>query len=96
MRNWRPDGVTLHGVRRLRKRVGIPARGVVRHLATVRAEGLSPAQLHRDELSLMRAARLERNGEDPTEYLIYQGFVYVFSETTKALVTVYALGEEHN
>lgn len=85
--------VSTHGVRRLRKRVGLPARAAVRQLQKVLAEGLRIEDLTGPVRVVVEEKRRAYQDQrpDPAEYRVYAGFLYIFDGENHALITVLPL-----
>lgn len=84
-------GSTLHGTRRVRERMKLPARAVKRLVDRARAEGL-PFDLMPGWLQL--AVQHKRQLHPPgTEYLYYRGYLFVFAASGK-LITTFPMQED--
>jgi hypothetical protein len=85
-------GATLHGQRRVRKRMKLPARAVARLVRSARTDGLSfddmPGWLR---IAVQHKRQLHPEGSD---YVFYRGYLFVFREGLGDLITTYPLHEE--
>lgn len=84
-------GSTMHGARRLRKRVKIKARSIARMLDRARLEGLREHEMPTWVQILVRHKRTLH--EQPTDYLFYRGYLWVFQPGFGDLITVYPIEE---
>jgi hypothetical protein len=85
-----PNGATLHGKRRFRERVRLPARALKRQVALAWMSGLRPEELTgvlRTKLDMIR--KRHAADERPAEYRVWRDYIYVLDRETRALITVY-------
>ena len=85
-------GATIHGTRRIRERMKLPARAVKRLVDKARAEGLPfdhmPGWL---QIAVDHKRTLHATGAD---YAYFRGFLFVFQPGWGDLITTYPINEE--
>lgn len=85
-------GATMHGTRRVRERLRLPARAVRRLVARARAEGVGEA----DMPAWLQIAVGHKRGLHPegSYYVFFDGHLFVFSADSGNLITVYPLRQD--
>lgn len=85
-------GATMHGTRRVRERLRLPARAVRRLIERARSGGL-----HEPDMPgwLQIAVRHKRGlHPDGSYYVFFEGYLFVFAVDTDDLITVYPLSQD--
>ncbi|MBN9348283.1 MAG: hypothetical protein J0I48_19145 [Devosia sp.] len=84
-------GSTVHGMRRLRKRVKIKARAIARMVDRARIEGLRESQMPMWVQILVQHKRTLH--PQATDYLFFMEHLWVFQPGFGDLITVYPIEE---
>lgn len=84
-------GATMHGTRRLRKRVKIKARAVARQVERARTQGIPE---HRMPGWVKIVVAHARARQEPGDYIYFEGHLYVFRPGMDELITVYPIEED--
>ena len=85
-------GATIHGTRRIRKRMKLPARAVKRLVDGARTEGL-PLDRMPGWLQIAVGHKRELHPQG-AEYAYFRGFLWVFQPGPGDLITTYPIHEE--